>query len=50
VKLIVNGEVKKPLNIKLQGASKSAVNAVMAAGGTVIPAEQIGRPSKGVKE
>lgn len=34
VKLIFNGEITKKLNVKLQGASKSAVAAIKKAGGT----------------
>ena len=44
VKLIVNGELKKQLDVKLQGASKSAIIAVEKAGGKFTKVEQVGRP------
>ena len=45
VKLVSKGEVKKKLNVKLQAASKSAVEALKTAGGTFEIAEQVKRPA-----
>ncbi len=44
VKLILNGELKKPLDVKLQSASKSAIELVEKAGGKFTVTEQVGRP------
>lgn len=43
VKLIVNGEVSKKINVKLQSASKSAVELVQKAGGSFTKVGQIKR-------
>ena len=45
VKLILNGEVKSKLEVKLQGASAGAVAAVTKAGGTFTKTAQLGRPA-----
>ncbi len=44
VKLIVNGELKKAQDIKLQSASKSAIAIVEKAGGKFSVVYQVGRP------
>ncbi len=46
VKLIVKGEVTKKVTVKLQGASKTAAQAVEKAGGKFEKVVQIGRPKK----
>ncbi len=45
VKLVVKGELKKKVAVKLQGASAQAIAAVEAAGGTFHKVEQVKRPS-----
>lgn len=49
VKLIAKGELKKKVTVKLQGASKSAVAAVEAAGGSFTQVEQVKRPESAKK-
>lgn len=44
VKLLLRGEYKKKQAVELQGASKTAQAAIMAAGGTFKTVPQIGRP------
>ncbi len=44
VKLIVNGELKKAQDVKLQLASKTAIAVVEKAGGKFSIVEQVGRP------
>ena len=46
VKLIFKGDVDKKYTVKLQGASKQAVQAVEKAGGSFVVTKQIGRPKK----
>jgi large subunit ribosomal protein L15 len=45
VKLIAKGELTKKVTVKLQGASKSAISAVEAAGGKFEKVEQVKRPA-----
>ncbi|HSX53390.1 MAG TPA: 50S ribosomal protein L15 [Patescibacteria group bacterium] len=46
VKLILKGEINKKLTVKLQSASKSAIDAVKKAGGEFQPTPRIGRVKK----
>jgi large subunit ribosomal protein L15 len=46
VKVIAKGELKKKVTVKLQGASKSAIEAIEKAGGTFTAIEQVKRPAK----
>lgn len=46
IKLIGQGELTKPLTVKLQSASGSAIEAVQAAGGSFEAVPQIGRPAR----
>ncbi len=46
MKLIVQGEVTKKVTVKLQGASKSAVEQITKAGGTFTVTERIARTAK----
>ena len=46
VKLVTRGEVTNKLSIKLQSASKTAIEAVKAAGGTFTATEQVKRAGK----
>jgi large subunit ribosomal protein L15 len=50
VKLVVKGDVTRKATIKLQGASKSAVLAVTAAGGSFAETEQVKRAAKQTDE
>jgi large subunit ribosomal protein L15 len=50
VKLILKGELKKPLEVKLQAASKGATEAVKKAGGNVTLVEQVLRPKTSEKK
>ena len=50
VKLVLKGEVKKKLTVKLQGATQAAAEAVKAAGGTFEIAEQVKRPASAKKK
>jgi large subunit ribosomal protein L15 len=50
VKLVVKGDVTKKVTIKLQGASKSAIEAVKAAGGNFAEIEQVKRAGKSTDE
>lgn len=45
VKLIGNGDVAKKVNVKLQAASKSAVQAIQKSGGSFEKVEQVKRPA-----
>lgn len=47
VKVVVNGELKSKVNVKLQGASAEAANLIKKAGGTF---EQVVRPSRTAAE
>ena len=44
VKVVTNGELKKKMTVKLQGATASAIAAIQAAGGTFEKVEQTKRP------
>lgn len=44
VKLLVNGELTKSLDVKLQSASKGAITAIEKAGGKFMITEQVLRP------
>jgi large subunit ribosomal protein L15 len=46
VKVITKGELKKKVSVKLQGASKSAIQAIEKAGGTFTVVPQVKRPAK----
>ena len=46
VKLLNKGEITKPLVIKLQVASKSAIDILVAGGGSFIPTPQLPRSKK----
>jgi len=46
VKLIVKGEITKKLNVKLQLASKGAVEAIKKSGGTFVVVDQVKRVAK----
>lgn len=50
VKLVVKGEVKKAVAVKLQGASENAIAAVQKAGGSFDAVPQVGRSKKEKKE
>lgn len=50
VKLIVAGDVTKKLDVKLQGASESAVAAIQTAGGTFEKVARVGRPASTRKQ
>ena len=50
VKLITKGEVKKKHDIHLQGASKSAIEAVQKAGGTFSKVARVKRTKKEIKQ
>lgn len=50
VKLIVKGEVKKAVAVKLQSASENAIAAVQKAGGSFDAVPQVGRSKKEKKE
>lgn len=50
VKVIAKGNLKKKITVKLQGASKSAVQAIEKAGGTFTTVEQVKRPAKKTKK
>lgn len=50
VKLINNGELSKKVTVKLQAASKSAVAAVEAAGGSFVVTEQLKRPKTSTRK
>ena len=45
VKLLADGELTKPVTVKLQGASASAVDALQKAGGSFERTARLGRPS-----
>ena len=45
VKLLVKGEVSKKLDVKLQGASETAIEAIQNAGGTFEKVPQLSRPA-----
>jgi large subunit ribosomal protein L15 len=49
VKIISRGEITKKLTVKLQGASKSAVEAITKAGGTFEEVPQVKRPASAKK-
>ncbi|MDB5170908.1 MAG: ribosomal protein [Candidatus Saccharibacteria bacterium] len=49
VKLIVKGELTKKVTVKLPNASKSAIAAVEAAGGTFEPTARLSRPKTSTK-
>lgn len=44
VKLLVKGDVEKKLDVKLQGASETAIEAIQNAGGTFEKVAQVTRP------
>lgn len=44
VKLLVNGDIEKKLDVKLQSASKTAIEAIQKAGGTFEKTAQVLRP------
>jgi large subunit ribosomal protein L15 len=44
VKLLVNGDIEKKLDVKLQSASKTAIEAIQKAGGTFEKVSQVSRP------
>jgi large subunit ribosomal protein L15 len=44
VKLLVRGDVTKKVSVKLQAASKTAIEAIQAAGGTYELTPRVGRP------
>ena len=44
VKLLVNGELNKSVEVKLQAASKGAIDSIEKAGGKFTIVDQIGRP------
>lgn len=46
VKLIAQGDISKKMTVKLQAASKAAVQAIEKAGGTFTVVEQVKRPAK----
>ncbi len=46
VKLLVNGELTKKVNVSLQQASQSAIEVVKKQGGTFSKVPQVGRPAK----
>ena len=46
IKLLVRGEITKNVAVHVQGASKSAIEAVTKAGGSVTIVDQIGRPAR----
>ena len=50
VKLIVKGELTKPLDVKLQSASKSAVEIITKAGGSFTAVPQVKRVKKTKKD
>ncbi len=50
VKLILNGEITKKLNVTLQGASEGAIKAIEKTGGTFTKIDQVKRVSKKVTE
>ncbi len=50
VKLIVQGEVTKKHDVKLQGASETAIAAVQKAGGTFEKVDRVARPATRKKE
>lgn len=43
VKLVAKGEVTKKVTVKIQGASKSAIELLTAAGGSFVETPQVGR-------
>lgn len=49
IKLVVNGELKKKVEVKLYSASKTAVETVKKAGGSFEAVEQLKRPKKSAK-
>jgi large subunit ribosomal protein L15 len=50
VKLLVKGDVAKKLDVQLQGASKTAVEALQKAGGTFKKVPQVKRPIMNTKK
>lgn len=50
VKVVLKGELKKKLTVKLQGASEGAVKQIEKAGGKFEKTEQLKRPAKKKKE
>jgi large subunit ribosomal protein L15 len=50
VKLVVKGDLKKKLDVKLQAASVSAIAQVQAAGGTFEKVDQLKRPITSTKK
>jgi large subunit ribosomal protein L15 len=50
VKLLVKGDVKKAVSVKLQGASENAIAAIQKAGGSFEAVPQVGRSKKEKKE
>lgn len=50
VKLLVKGELKKAVTVKLQGASENAIAAVQKAGGTFEAVSRVGQTKKEKKE
>lgn len=50
VKLVVKGELKKKLDVKLQAASEAAIAQLQAAGGTFEKVEQVKRPVTATKK
>lgn len=50
VKLLLKGEIKRPVEIKLQGASKAAITAVEKAGGKFTLIDQVARPKTSEKK
>jgi len=49
VKLIANGEITKKLDVKLSGASESAIAAIQSAGGTFAKVPTTARPASAKK-
>lgn len=43
VKVVVNGEIKKAMDVRLQGASQTAIDAIQKAGGSF---EKVARPAR----
>lgn len=50
VKVILKGEIKKKLTVKLPGASEGAIKEIEKAGGKFEKVEQLKRPAKKTKE
>jgi large subunit ribosomal protein L15 len=50
VKLLVKGELSKKLDVKLQGASETAIEAIQSAGGTFEKVPQVLRPVTSTSE